>query len=300
MSRFNPMFFLFIATLIFPRWGNAANVAPSSSHSVTEKRVIALTWSSAEALLALGVTPVGVADPQGYRDWVQWPSMPNTVINIGTRSEPNLELIHTLKPDLIVAGPALHDILSATVDANVLILDTFRADHTNSKAIDEDFLKLAHAIGKTKQAEHVLQQRAQAIQGWKQQLEQHFSGHLPKVTIVHFLSTTTAAVYGQNSSVEYALTQLGIDAAMPTSSTAWGQTPLPIQQLTAVGSHVLIYIRPFADEKKLFSSILWQHMPFVKQNHFLAIEPSWTFGSALSIKRLAQVTAQALLTLDTP
>lgn len=76
------------------RGAQAANVDP--------QRVIALEWLPAELLLALGVTPYGVADIPNYRLWVNEPALPASVIDVGLRTEPNLELLTQMKPSFIV------------------------------------------------------------------------------------------------------------------------------------------------------------------------------------------------------
>ena len=65
------------------RGAQAANVDP--------QRVVALEWLPAELLLALGVTPYGVADIPNYNLWVNEPALPASVIDVGLRTEPNLE-----------------------------------------------------------------------------------------------------------------------------------------------------------------------------------------------------------------
>lgn len=65
------------------RGAQAANIDP--------QRVVALEWLPAELLLALGVTPYGVADIPNYRLWVNEPALPASVIDVGLRTEPNLE-----------------------------------------------------------------------------------------------------------------------------------------------------------------------------------------------------------------
>ncbi|HCT5143128.1 TPA: Fe(3+)-hydroxamate ABC transporter substrate-binding protein FhuD, partial [Klebsiella pneumoniae] len=67
------------------RGAQAADVDP--------QRVVALEWLPAELLLALGVTPYGVADIPNYRLWVNEPALPDSVIDVGLRTEPNLELL---------------------------------------------------------------------------------------------------------------------------------------------------------------------------------------------------------------
>ena len=75
----------------------------------TPSRIVALEYSFVDALAQVGVSPVGVADDndktrilQEVRDKIQpWES-------VGTRSQPSLEAIAALKPDLIIADPSRH------------------------------------------------------------------------------------------------------------------------------------------------------------------------------------------------
>ncbi|MBF8999035.1 ABC transporter substrate-binding protein [Vibrio nitrifigilis] len=262
------------------------------------KRVVVLNWSAAEAMFTLGVTPVGMADPNGYDDWVKLPKRPTNMTNIGMRGEPNLERIHQLKPDVIISGAEQGSAYQSLAQISpVLSFDTFRVDHQNGPAVDQAFLNMAKAVGKEPEAKAFLAQRTKKIAQWREQLEAHFNHHIPKVVMVHFSDTSHVSAYGKNSTIEYALSQLGIKPALPSKQTAWGMTTLPLQRLAQVNEGVVIYIRPFTQEKKLFSSVLWQHLPFVNKGHFLTVEPCWTYGSAESVEHIAQAATQALLTL---
>lgn len=54
---------------------------------------MALEWLPAERLLVLGVMPLGVAEIPNYRLWVAEPQLPESVIDVGFRTEPNMELL---------------------------------------------------------------------------------------------------------------------------------------------------------------------------------------------------------------
>jgi iron complex transport system substrate-binding protein len=64
------------------RGAQAADVDP--------QRIVALEWLPVELLLALGVTPYGVADIPNYNLWVNEPALPDSVIDVGLRTEPTL------------------------------------------------------------------------------------------------------------------------------------------------------------------------------------------------------------------
>ena len=65
-------------------------------------RIVALEWLPVELMLALGITPYGVADIPNYNLWVNEPKIPDSVIDIGLRTEPNLELLTQMKPSYLV------------------------------------------------------------------------------------------------------------------------------------------------------------------------------------------------------
>src|SRR5699024_3291217 len=68
------------------------------------ENIVVLEWSYAEDLLALGIQPAGVADLDGFHQWVNIDKeFDESVEDVGTRQEPNLEAISRLNPDLIIA-----------------------------------------------------------------------------------------------------------------------------------------------------------------------------------------------------
>jgi ABC-type Fe3+-hydroxamate transport system substrate-binding protein len=67
-------------------------------------RIVTTEWESTENALALGVTPVGVADEDTFDDWVgTGQRIPEEVENVGERHQPSLEKIAALAPELIIA-----------------------------------------------------------------------------------------------------------------------------------------------------------------------------------------------------
>lgn len=72
--------------------------------AIDPRRIVALEWLPVELLLALGITPYGVADVPNYKLWVSEPPLPDSVIDVGLRTEPNLELLTEMKPSLWLVG----------------------------------------------------------------------------------------------------------------------------------------------------------------------------------------------------
>ena len=104
-------------------------VAPAAARDITHAmgisdvpdaplRVAVLTNEGTEALLALGVKPIGAVESWKGNPWYDYlmPQMEGVTL-LGAEGEPNLELIATLEPDLILGSKVrqekVYDQLSA-------------------------------------------------------------------------------------------------------------------------------------------------------------------------------------------
>jgi ABC-type Fe3+-citrate transport system substrate-binding protein len=78
------------------------------------KRVVALEFSFVDALVAVGIAPVGVADDDKPERII--PGLKDKVGNytsVGLRATPNIQVITALKPDLILADSGRHKAIYA-------------------------------------------------------------------------------------------------------------------------------------------------------------------------------------------
>lgn len=261
------------------------------------ERVVTLNWGATEEVLELGITPVGIADIQGYNTWVASPAITGEVVDVGTRAEPNIELLLALKPDLIIVGTMQQDMVERLQPiAPVLYFDNYRADHNNIDAIQHSFRELAKALGKSETAEQRLLAQNTRLESLKQQIQQRFSHKLPKVTVVRISDGSHVRAYGENSMPEAALKALGIDLSVKIPRTTWGQVHKPTKDL-AYMEGVMLYIRPLPDEDALFRQPLFRMMPFVQEGRIAPVEPTWTYGGALSVGYLAEHIVAALSSL---
>jgi iron complex transport system substrate-binding protein len=88
-------------------------VINDGEHTVTlpqaPKRVVALEFSFVDALASIQVSPVGVADDgDAKRVLSRAREAIGEWISVGLRSQPNIEVIARLKPDLIIADESRH------------------------------------------------------------------------------------------------------------------------------------------------------------------------------------------------
>lgn len=263
-------------------------------------RVVVLTWESTEQLLELGITPIAVADRDDYQLWVGKPQIPAGVINVGSRTEPNLGLLAELKPDLIIIGPSLQSQQEALARiAPTLTIEAYSASQNNPAVAREIYLRLAHIFGRDTYAQQRISQLDQQFDAWRVALQAHFARHLPKICLVRFNSPTVFNIYGENSIPYDVMTRLGFASAcpVPASATPWGTIQRQTLELANLQQGILFYFEPFAQKQRLFSSTLWQHFPLVQQQHVVALPSTWTFGGEFSKGYIAQVLTQALLSV---
>jgi len=165
-----------------------------------EPRIAALSWEPVEHLLKLGVEPVAVADADDYRAWVVRPKLPTSAIDVGTRTEPNLELLAQLNLDLILITPLLEDLRPKLERiAPVVSFGDFTQERDNLVMQRDNYLELAHLLGRTARAQAQLTAMEAHIAEMRGRLLAHFGGELPALSVVRFTSPTTVLVFGPNS-----------------------------------------------------------------------------------------------------
>lgn len=260
------------------------------------QRVVALNWDLAEQVIELGVTPVAITDTAGYSEWVVQPALLSDIEDVGTRAEPNFEKIAAVKPDVIlVASPQADLIPQLEKIAPVLYFQTYSADHDNSLMAINNFEAIALVLGKEKVAQEKLIEMDTKIAELKQQLADAYGNALPAVSVFRFATMTSVFMYGDNSTAQYALNQLGFTTALPQKSNQWGVTQLRLTDLRHIDDGIALYIEPFNEESKLNKSVIWNAMPFVRAHRVNSVESVWSYGGAMSIKYTAQALAKSLL-----
>lgn len=259
-------------------------------------RIAALNWDVAEQVLSLGVTPVAMPDITGYQEWVMQPEVPSTVLDIGSRVEPNFQRLASLKPDvIIIASPQLDLLPRLEQIAPVLFYQTYSDQHDNTQAAIDNFRLIAQVLGKQAQAEHRLMLMQKNIAQMRALLLTAYQGHLPKVTSFRFASITSIYQFGDNSTAQYALSLLGMEPAIEQAPTQWGVKQKRLKELRNVGSGVALYFEPFAQESQLKESVMWNAMPFVRHHKMNSVKPVWNYGGAVSIEYMAQALTDSLL-----
>ncbi len=165
--------FVFAGLLLVISHAFAATVQDEHGTFTLEKtpqRIVVLELSFADALAAVDVSPIGIADdndakrilPEVRAHLKPWQS-------VGTRAQPSLEAIAALKPDLIIADSSRHAGVYIALQqiAPVLLLksrnETY-AENLQSAAI------IGEMVGKKREMQARLEQHKERMAQWASQL----------------------------------------------------------------------------------------------------------------------------------
>lgn len=269
----------------------------SVSLATTPKRVVALNWAATEALLLLGVTPIGIADRDGYSHWVHEPALPEGVHNVGSRTAPSLEAIAELKPDLIVtssemspAGNLLNRI------APTYVISVYKEGHDPYRQARHMLRTLGDMLGQTARAEAVIADVEQTLATQRSRLER--AGHSgDDIALVSFLDPRHVRINTPNGMLDTAIEALGLNNVWPYDGNFWGFSVIGLDALAPYRDARLVVISPtlpgLADS--LANSPFWSHLPPVRNRQVYQVDPVWTFGGLYPVKRLALLLTDALL-----
>lgn len=83
----------------------AAAALPMPAHSKPALRIAAIDWAMLETAVSIGVMPIAATELIRFRQDAVEPTLPDSVADLGLRGAPNFELLHLLRPELILSSP---------------------------------------------------------------------------------------------------------------------------------------------------------------------------------------------------
>lgn len=231
------------------------------------QRVVALEYSYVDALAQIGVSPVGVADDndktrilQQVRDKIQpWQS-------VGSRSQPSLEAISALKPDLIIADENRH---SAVYEELKKIAPTvvFNSRNENYRENLETAQKIGDLLGKSDEMKQRIAQHKQVIANIAKQIP------TGEKAIIGISRETEFRLYNNESYAGGLVEALGF--IMPKAPSDNKPSALVgLEQVVAEKPDLMI-ITHYRDEsiaKKWEQEALWKVIPAVKHQRILTVD----------------------------
>lgn len=145
------------------------------------ERVVVLTNEGTEALLALGVVPVGAANSwNGDPWWDHITKQMGDAVPVGTESAVNLELVAALKPDLIIGNAQRHEEVYPQLSA--IAPTVMSAELRGDWQIN--FRLYAEALGLAEEGEAAIADYKTRVQALSESLGDELN---EKVSVIRFL-----------------------------------------------------------------------------------------------------------------
>jgi len=273
------------ALLMVSAFASAVTVKDAKGEFTLDKtpsRVVALEYSFVDALAQVGVSPVGVADdnkidrilPQVREKIAAWQS-------VGTRSQPSLEVIASLKPDLIIADPSRH---TAVFEELKKIAPTvmFDSRHESYQENLENAQKIGDLVGKSAEMKAKINEHNDYIANIAKNL-----GVQGKKASFGTSREDKFNIQNDNGYVGSFLTTLGFAPTKLNSDQAFVE--INLEQLVMEKPEYL-FIAHYRDEsiaRKWEAEPLWKAIPAVKANHVYSVDSDmWARGRGLEASKI--------------
>ena len=273
------------ALLMVSAFASAVTVKDAKGEFTLDKtpsRVVALEYSFVDALAQVGVSPVGVADdnkidrilPQVREKIAAWQS-------VGTRSQPSLEVIASLKPDLIIADPSRH---TAVFEELKKIAPTvmFDSRHESYQENLETAQKIGDLVGKSAEMKAKINEHNDYIANIAKNL-----GVQGKKASFGTSREDKFNIQNDNGYVGSFLTTLGFAPTKLNGDQAFVE--INLEQLVMEKPEYL-FIAHYRDEsiaRKWEAEPLWKAIPAVKANHVYSVDADmWARGRGLEASKI--------------
>lgn len=258
-----------------------------------EAKITTLDWTLAETLLALGVTPQGVAQISAYHDWVGQPHLPESVADLGLRTQPNLELLASLDPEHILISPmfaSLEPRLSRI--APVTTIGIYQPDSDPWASMLDATRQVAELADRGTAAERLIAESEAHLARVRERLPED----VPPLLLVQFMDDRHVRVFGEHGLYHAVLEQLGLDNAWTGTTNYWGFSLVGLEALAGIEAQlVVIEPLPTGVATRLSRSGLWRNLNAVRNGEVIYLPPVWSFGALPSAQRFADLLSAALL-----
>ncbi len=291
----------------------AANETRTFKHVLGEttitgipQRVVVLEWTHAEDVLALGVQPVGIADIENMNKWVRLPvKIDASATDLGDRGAPNMELLASLKPDLLIGTKnnleKSYDTFSKI--APTLVYDAYPPEGQGDQ-YDEmlnTFNQIADVLGKKPEAEAVLANLDKAYEAAKAKVVASGKDKTPFVLAMAYSNqnAVTFRLSTDNSMAVKILEKIGLTNAHKSNQfEIYGFTTADVEALPALQDANFLHMIQESDnviENQLKDNAVWKGLNFVKENRIFALGGDmWPYGGPLSAQIMAETAADLL------
>lgn len=275
----------------------ALAASPLLSRAGTNKRmprIITLEYHATEMALALGITPVGVADPKGYARWVGvGKERLAGVAHVGNRQQPSLETMARLRPDFIIGVDFRHAALRSLFERIAPTWMLPSPDSDGLGAVYGDYRGMGKLLGMTAEVEIQLAQLSQILAHQREKLAQAGWAGKPLAVLQGLGGVPQMWAFAGNSVPGGIQKALGLTGPWLQSQARQGVDTKTVEDLLTLDTAIALLSDGRASATK---SAVWQQVPAVRQGKLIELPAGlWPFGGPVSTSRLVTTLSTSLL-----
>ncbi|RTE08870.1 ABC transporter substrate-binding protein [Paenibacillus whitsoniae] len=248
------------------------------------QRVVILTNEGTEALLALGVKPVGAVESYIGKPWYEHIRADmEGVTTLGTESQPNLEVIASLKPDLIIGNKMRQEKVYEQLKAiaPTVFSDTLRGEWKTN------FSLYADTLNKKAEGEKVIAAFDKRIDDFRTKIGPDKLKE--KVAVVRFMGGKTRFYFGDMFS-GVIFKQIGF-ARSDAKSDEKSFEDITKERLTELDAADKVFYFTYdtgdgkgtKQEQEWMNDPLWKNLKVVKDNKLVKVNDA-TWNTAGGVK----------------
>ncbi|VVE60437.1 Iron(3+)-hydroxamate-binding protein FhuD [Pandoraea captiosa] len=264
------------------------------------KRVVSLEFLFTESLLALDVTPVGVADPRGYAQWVRYRAdRIEAGASVGTREQPNLEAIAALRPDLIVAYAYRHerlfDALSRIAPTVVFNVQPAQGEGDALDRMLAIFRAIGGMTGRAQAAAQVVADSEARIAVARDLALRDGFRDAPIALLNANAGGGNFWAYDNKDMIGALIGHLGARNALGWLDARQSMVNLSLGDLARHPEWSLIVVDNGA--APAYQLPVWRALPAVRDARVAFLPPSWGFGGPVSLDRITGLVGAAFTSM---
>lgn len=273
----------------------------STGRAACQLSIVSLDHSLTQLALSLGVSPLGIAQPQRYRELVVEPELPPATFDIGSNvAEPNLELLRGLRPDLILLNAGI-----ASSSAHILsnIAPVF---HLESRIVDDrsdndlniilaEHIRISEALDRVEEGIVYRKTVIALLEAMRERLNRRRQRPL---LVVSGIDQRHIDVITRNSIFNRTMHRLGLRNAWQGGATTFGFSYVGLEQIAPLEEAVLVIIDSQIDEQQLTYRKFWRGLRPVREGRVVTLPPMWGVGGLPVAERFARHLVPALERLE--
>ncbi|WP_141992252.1 Fe(3+) dicitrate ABC transporter substrate-binding protein [Bacillus sp. B4EP4a] len=256
----------------------------------TPKKIVTLELSFVDSLNALGIKPIGISDDNKKDMITKLVGQEMDYTSVGTREQPNLEVISSLQPDLIIADAERHKGIYKDLQQIAPTIVLKSRESTYQENLDS-FKTIAKAVNKEDAAEKRMSEHEKTIKELKSKLtvDSNMTVLPAVVRDTSFQAHTSSSYDGE------LLERMGLKNAIQQEQP---HAEMNLEQLVEIDPDVLLLAN---NEGKLLTdewkdNPLWKDLKAVKSGQVYSVDRDlWTrYRGVVSAEAIAKDTLNML------